>query len=320
MSIRVWAFFFFIGNFVSLYGYQISVATIFKDEDPYLKEWIEYHLMVGVDHFWLYNHENEIKEETYAILQPYIEKGIVELFKWPYRNGLIVDQRTSMTDALRRAKGTTEWLALIDTDEYILPSSNKTILECLNAHFSQASAVYMTWRNFGTGKITIPKGEPILCRLVACAPRGHGYENNGKTIFRVKDVDCEAISYIHHVPLKSSGVYFYGDGVSIPKTANGREPSLDGTSHHGYLRIHHYFLRDEWFFHNVKKPRLVQRGDTESMINEWYNDFLKDKDLTLVDYIIKYHPKKYKKIWKKFSIYGPGANLKGVQKRGLDKK
>ena len=39
--------------------YDLSVCAIFKDEASYLKEWIEYHKLVGVQHFYLYENENE---------------------------------------------------------------------------------------------------------------------------------------------------------------------------------------------------------------------------------------------------------------------
>jgi len=29
--------------------YTLAIAAIFKDEAPYLKEWIEYHKLVGVE-------------------------------------------------------------------------------------------------------------------------------------------------------------------------------------------------------------------------------------------------------------------------------
>ena len=35
--------------------YKLSICAIFKNEANYLKEWIEYHRMVGVEHFYLYN-------------------------------------------------------------------------------------------------------------------------------------------------------------------------------------------------------------------------------------------------------------------------
>lgn len=31
--------------------YYLAAAAIFQDEAPYLKEWIEYHKLIGVEHF-----------------------------------------------------------------------------------------------------------------------------------------------------------------------------------------------------------------------------------------------------------------------------
>ncbi len=62
------------------YDYELGAACIFKDCASLLKEWIEYHRMVGVEHFWLYNNSST---DNYAeILKPYIKEGIIELFDW----------------------------------------------------------------------------------------------------------------------------------------------------------------------------------------------------------------------------------------------
>ena len=35
--------------------FYVSICAIFKNESMYMKEWIEYHRIIGVDHFYLYN-------------------------------------------------------------------------------------------------------------------------------------------------------------------------------------------------------------------------------------------------------------------------
>ena len=35
--------------------YTVAVCAIFKNESVFLKEWLEYHLLIGVEHFYLYN-------------------------------------------------------------------------------------------------------------------------------------------------------------------------------------------------------------------------------------------------------------------------
>ena len=75
---------FFFMNFLNLfvgylypdhmtsYQYDITVGAIFQNEAPYLKEWIDYHKSVGVDHFVLYNHFS--KDNYEEVLYPYINK------------------------------------------------------------------------------------------------------------------------------------------------------------------------------------------------------------------------------------------------------
>ena len=38
--------------------YKVSLCTIFKNEAPYLKEWIEFNHLIGVEHFFLYNNNS----------------------------------------------------------------------------------------------------------------------------------------------------------------------------------------------------------------------------------------------------------------------
>ena len=52
------------------YPYKLSVVAIMKNEGPYLREWIEYHKLVGVEKFYLYN--NGSTDDTVEILSPYV--------------------------------------------------------------------------------------------------------------------------------------------------------------------------------------------------------------------------------------------------------
>ncbi|WP_281510165.1 glycosyltransferase family 92 protein [Muribaculum gordoncarteri] len=35
--------------------YMFAICAIFRNEARYMREWIEYHLLIGVDHIFLYN-------------------------------------------------------------------------------------------------------------------------------------------------------------------------------------------------------------------------------------------------------------------------
>ena len=60
--------------------YNVSICGIFKNEGKYLREWIEFHKIVGVEHFYLYNNNSE--DNFREILEPYIEDGLVTLVEW----------------------------------------------------------------------------------------------------------------------------------------------------------------------------------------------------------------------------------------------
>ena len=65
----------------NLFLYDLAVTAIFKNEGRYLKEWLDYHLFAGVEHFYLYNNDSS---DNYAeVLAPYIEKNLVTLTDVP---------------------------------------------------------------------------------------------------------------------------------------------------------------------------------------------------------------------------------------------
>lgn len=59
----------------ALFKYELAIVAILKNEGPYVKEWIEYHLIAGVDHFYLYDNGSldNLKQE----MQPYIDADVV---------------------------------------------------------------------------------------------------------------------------------------------------------------------------------------------------------------------------------------------------
>lgn len=290
---------FFSTLFQSLIGYELSIGAIFQNEEPYLKEWIEYHRLVGVEHFWLFN-DSTSNDKALEILQPYIDEGIVELTLWTSPSPLfdihIDNQCKAYREAIKRSTGKTKWIAFIDLDEYLLPLKNKTITECLKNHFAHAAGIYVNWRNFGTSNVNIPEGMPTLFYLSLCSLPSHSRNCVGKSIVRPECVDLPAHWHVHFCNLIPNAAYYNGDAK--PLLFKGRELVLDGKSHTKYLRINHYSFRDENFFRNVKLPRIRNWGLNEYEFFDLLDDFSKDQDFTIMLYIMNYHPDAYKKFWK----------------------
>lgn len=121
----------------------LSVVAIIKDEGDYIKEWIDFHILVGVDKFYLY--DNESTDNTREILEPYIRRGIVEYTFFPGD----ARQNPAYIDFFNRHADDTRWAALIDADEFLVPIEHETVPEFL-ATLPRFSALVVTWCNYGS--------------------------------------------------------------------------------------------------------------------------------------------------------------------------
>ena len=96
--------------------HYLSVAACVKNEGRYLREWIEYHLWAGVEHFYIY--DNGSTDNTKDVLEPYLQRGIVTRHYWVGKPSS-KNQIAMYNDAVVRYKHCTRWLAIIDADEFI---------------------------------------------------------------------------------------------------------------------------------------------------------------------------------------------------------
>lgn len=96
--------------------YRLSVGALFKNEAHILKEWVDHYLYHGVDHFYLI--DDASTDNSVAILEPYIAKGIITLFreKCEYFLGR---QMHLYNKCIYPHYKETEWLLMIDLDEFV---------------------------------------------------------------------------------------------------------------------------------------------------------------------------------------------------------
>src|SRR6266705_5250077 len=65
--------------------YYLAACAIFRNEAAYLEEWLNFHLGVGVEHFYLY--ENRSTDDFRTVLPPFLERGVFTLTDWPKAQG-----------------------------------------------------------------------------------------------------------------------------------------------------------------------------------------------------------------------------------------
>ena len=131
----------------NLFLHDLAIVAIFKNEGKYLREWLDYHLLAGVEHFYLYN--NDSSDDYKEILAPYVENNLVTLINFPGK----IMQIHAYNDAIEQFKNFCRYMAFIDLDEFIFPKTKASIAEVVDGIFSRApnaAALGINWQNFGT--------------------------------------------------------------------------------------------------------------------------------------------------------------------------
>lgn len=259
--LTIFFLFFFSKSFLFSFQYHLSICAIFQDEAPYIKEWVDYHISKGVEHFWLYNNNSSdgYKEE----LNSYIYSGIVELFEWPsknYENDFyhfsFEIQAGAYNDALSRARNVSKWLAIIDVDEFIVPVCNPKIIDILEIYYSNASGLCVNWQCYGTSHVSRCKKGEMLSSLVYKLRWDHPKNKFYKSI--VQPLHVYYNNNPHFCVYLSGHWHINSNYVEIKQETD--EIVIDR------IRINHYWTKDEWFLHNVKIPRYQRWGTDPSDI------------------------------------------------------
>jgi len=154
----------------------LVLVCMFREEDLYLKEFLNYYILQGVDHFYLYDNENP--ESTMKILEPYIKYNYITLINWPdkilddipenerrskwndYKN--LSTQNLAFEHFTKNFKDSYTWVIKCDIDEFIYPAEKyNSIKHVIKKKFDKNTikGITIPRRNFGSGgHIEKPKG------------------------------------------------------------------------------------------------------------------------------------------------------------------
>ena len=174
--------------------YKVSLCAIFKNEALYLKEWIEFHKIIGVNHFYLYN--NFSTDSYMSVLEPYIADNTVTFIDFPVQQG----QMKAYKDCIARFKDETEWIGFIDLDEFIVPKEDDSLYDFL-LKFKNYPSVQIYWKIFGTSGLMRRKSDKkdlVTENFTVCWKK---YDSIGKCFFNTSfdfDPNDSNNKYLHH--------------------------------------------------------------------------------------------------------------------------
>ena len=138
---------------------KIAIVAIYRNETADIEEWIDYHRLIGVEKFFLY--DNDTTDDTNLKLRRYVQSGHVEIMPWPHFMRDTNTEAAAYAHAIARLAGRFEWLSMIDIDEFLVPTQGEALAAILN-DFASYPTVLLHWYMFGpSGHRTRPQGGVI---------------------------------------------------------------------------------------------------------------------------------------------------------------
>ncbi len=133
--------------------HRLACCAIYRDEAPYLREWLRFHVAAGVEHFFLY--DNASRDDGRAVIADTLSPKQYTLVDWPAAGA----QREAYQHALDTFGPSCRWLAFIDLDEFLFCPNGVDLRVALEA-FTEVPGVAVNGLLFGTsGHATRPDGD-----------------------------------------------------------------------------------------------------------------------------------------------------------------
>jgi len=172
--------------------------------------WLEYHHLIGFEHFYIFDNDEEEHGPMEDLLRPYVKEGLVTYVWYPMQdcvrksndewNGSRITTAQAMSSmmSLRRYEHETEFMGHFDVDEYIqLPANVSDVKDVLLQIPRHKPAVFLPQQRYHdcdksqAGESALQEPFPLdrkLCVSMDLTP--------GKSIMRTKEI----LGFFVHMP------------------------------------------------------------------------------------------------------------------------
>ncbi|WP_156876167.1 glycosyltransferase family 92 protein [Rhodoferax saidenbachensis] len=244
---------------------KIAIASIQRNRNPYIIEWIAFHLAMGFNQFYIYCHKT-----TDGMTEKLLQLGK----RYPIHVFALEEDDFPQIHAYQHAwtnfGKAVDWMAFIDGDEFLFPTQTSSIQDALAPYNDKPlSALGVYWKCYGSnGHVADPSGLVL-----------ENYPRHSQSDFspnrHIKSIvkgGADANPNRSHMFETALGTF---DERMRPITHGcmlDYEPTYD------HFRINHYVVQSRDFFFKIKQgmgaadlPQGVRRQD-EFFANHDHNE------------------------------------------------
>jgi hypothetical protein len=248
------------------YLYEVAICCIVRDEE-YLPEWVEYHLTIGVQQFYIYDNESVIPVSE--ILKSYIESGLVTVEPIAGK----AKQMIAYGHCLKNYGPLCKWMAFIDADEFIVPKTFNGNLPEFLVPYELYGGLGINWLVFGSNGHIEKPNHPQIESYTRRTLKSNPINDHVKSIVQPK--------YVKHIPSGPHHFHYVSGKYSVNENFKRFKGPYSPHSTNK-IQLNHYWLRSETDFQEKLKRG---RGDqTAPELARKMDDFHQtNKESTIVD-------------------------------------
>lgn len=245
-----------------------------------MREWVLYHHLCGVDHFYLYN--NDLDQSLVATsLHSLIPLGLITMVDYSREESPVQSKAYAHFVATYRKE--TRWAAFLDLDEYFVPMLRKDhvtspyllLPDFLNSLNRSITAICVHWRMFGSSHlVSRAQHTSVIASFLMSSHADNPVNQHVKTIAKARAL-VDGMVRVHDVKVTyGMAVDTYGQGQP-EYFAISNTTGKDGFEY--LLRINHYHVKShEEFREKIRRGRAtvnVSRTDDYMLrVRDNYND------------------------------------------------
>ncbi|TNF56370.1 MAG: glycosyltransferase family 2 protein [Burkholderiales bacterium] len=231
---------------------RVGIAAIFRNEFPYIVEWLAHHRVLGIDAFFIA--DNGSDDGSTELLAALDRLGYLSMLPFPTRDNT-PPQMPAYTALMERHGHQVDWMAFIDADEFLMPTGPHSVKQVLMdaAGTPNAGAMAVNWAVFGSGgHVKQPPGL-VLENFQRRAEQQLINNHHIKSIVR-----CQAFASVdgnpHIFRLHEGWHYVHPDGTELQHHAE-RGRGLSQKICWDRLRLNHYVVKSREEFERRKSPK-----------------------------------------------------------------
>lgn len=239
----------------------ITLGAILKNEANYVVEWIAYHKAIGFDEIVIA--DNISDDGTSEILKCLNGYFGITAFDYPTTDLNPKPQIFSYEEIIKSRVGISDWVAIVDGDEFIYPAFGSNINDFLLCFDSRkVGAIALNWQIVGSANRLNETAGRVIDRFNF----GSGLDNKENKHYKsiVNPKAFISSKNPHSFIIDGSYDYLSSNGTSLSDgERNGRMsiPTWEGA------RVLHYVIKSREEFFNKKQPRGYADGHSGRLDN-----------------------------------------------------